>query len=82
MSIVSPEANPLIPKKLLLAAMEKSVSERLGGIFRDLGEHTKGMSEADAKEAKLMLIDMVEVAATNFCRKMKLRVERKEDQSE
>lgn len=71
-----------IPERLLRAAVEKSVSEKLGSVGRELGELTKGMTEADAKEAKLMVLEMVRSACGVFYAKMKARIESKEDKSE
>ena len=65
-----------IPERLLQMAVEKQVSERLGTIGREL---TKGMTEADAKEAKLMILEMVRNACGEFYTKMKTRIESKKD---
>ena len=64
-----------IPERLLQAAISKQVSERLGTIGNEIGEMTKGMNEADAKEAKLMVLEMVRTACGEFYEKMKVRIE-------
>lgn len=72
-----------ISERLLQRAVNKMVSERLGTIGRDLGELTKGMTDTDAKEAKLMVLEMVRAACGDFYTKMKTRIEsNKKDQSE
>lgn len=70
-------SHPQIPERLLYAAISKQVSERLGTIGNEIGEFTKGMSEADAKEAKLMVLEMVRTACGEFYTKMKSRIEGK-----
>jgi hypothetical protein len=62
--------------KLLRAEIEKRVHENLGSLGRELGEFTKGMSEADAKAAKIMLLTMVQGAAETFCNKMRARIDK------
>jgi len=64
-------------ERLLQAAVERSLSEKLGGLFRELGDFTKGMTEADAQEAKLMILEMVRTASGEFYTKMKARIESK-----
>ena len=72
-----------IPERLLQAAITSSVSQELGVILRKLGDFTKTMTEADAKEAKLMVLEMVRTASGEFYTKMKSRIEAdKKDQSE
>ena len=65
-----------IPERLIQAAIAKSVSEKLGGHFREFGELTKSMNTADATEAKFMLLEMVRTACGEFYTKMKARIER------
>tara|TARA_B100000959_G_C14957455_1_gene614357 strand:- start:1305 stop:1625 length:321 start_codon:yes stop_codon:yes gene_type:complete len=67
-----------IHERLIQAAITKSVSEKLGGLSRELGELTKDMGPADTTEARLMLLGMVRTACGEFCTKMKARVEREQ----
>ena len=62
--------------KLLQAGIEKRVHENLGSLGRELGEFTKGMNEADAKAAKIMLLTMVQGACETFCNKMRVRIDK------
>ncbi len=71
-----------LPDRLLQAAIERSVSEKLGTLFRELGELTKSMTTADAKEAKLMILEMVRNSSGEFYTKMMARIERQEAQPE
>jgi hypothetical protein len=71
-----------IPERLLQAAVSKQVSERLGSIGNEIGDFTKGMTEADAKEAKLMILEMVRAACGEFYTKMKTRIESRGSKSE
>jgi len=72
-----------IPERLLQAAISKGVSEKLGTFGRDLGEFTKGMTPEDAKNAKLMLLEMMRNAFGEFYSKMKARIESgKKDEAE
>lgn len=66
-----------IPERLLQAVVSKQVSEKLGSIGNELGEFTKGMTEADTKEARLMVLEMVRNACSDFYTKMKTRIESK-----
>jgi len=71
-----------IPERLLQAAINKQVSEKLGSLGSEIGEFTKGMTEADAMEAKLMVLEMVRNAFGEFYTKMKARIESKGGKSE
>ena len=64
-----------IPERLLQAAISKGVSEKLGGLARELGEFTKDMSAGDAKNARLMLLEMMRNAFGEFYAKMQKRIE-------
>ena len=66
-----------IPERLLQSAIRKGVTEKLGSFFREIGEFTKGMTEADATEAKLMILEMVNNASGEFYLSMKTRIENK-----
>jgi len=67
-----------LPEWLLQGAIDRQVQEKLGSAFRDLGELTKDMAEADAQNAKLMVLEMVRTAAGEFYTKMKARIESKQ----
>jgi hypothetical protein len=69
-----------LSERLLGAAIQKSVSEKLGSLGHDISELTKGMTPADAKAAKLMILEMVRTACGDFYLKMKARIEK--DKSE
>ena len=71
-----------IQEKLLRCLVHRSVSEKLGTLFRELGDITGKMTTADAKAAKLMIIEMVASSSTEFCAKMKDRIEKQELQPE
>jgi len=64
-----------LSERLLQAAIKKQVSEKLGSIGREIGDFTKDMTPADAKAAKLMILEMVNTACGEFYTKMKARVE-------
>jgi hypothetical protein len=64
-----------IPERLLQAAVSKGVSEKLGSFSRELAEFTKDMSAEDAKNAKLMLLEMMRNAFGGFYAKMQKRIE-------
>ena len=67
--------NPSISEKLLQMLIDKSVSEKLGGLTREFADFTKGMSDAERKEAALMTLEMVGTATNEFLAKMKIRIE-------
>ncbi len=69
--------NQHVSEKLLLMLIEKSVSEKLGGLTREFADFTKGMSDAEKKETALMILKMVETATSDFFAKMKIRIESK-----
>ena len=69
--------NQSISEKLLQMGIDKSVSEKLNGLVRELADFTKGMPDADRKTAGLMILGMVETAAGEFFTKMKARIESK-----
>ena len=64
-----------ISERVLQAGLQKAVSEKLGSLGHELGEFTKGMTEEDAKSAKLMILEMVRNACGDFYTKMKTRIE-------
>jgi hypothetical protein len=64
-----------LSERMLSAAIQKQVSEKLGSLCRETGEFTKGMTEEDAKSAKLMILEMVRNSCGEFYTKMKARVE-------
>ncbi len=69
--------NQHVSEKLLRMLIEKSVSEKLGGLTREFADFTKGMSDAEKKETALMILGMVETATSEFFTKMKIRIESK-----
>ena len=71
-----------LPERLLQAAINKSVSEKLGTLLNELGAFTKGMSTADSKAAKLMVLEMMRDACGEFHVKMQFRIDRQELQPE
>ncbi len=71
---MSSPQNP-IPTRLLQAAIIKSVSEKLGILAAEYNEFTKNMTEEDAKEARLMILEMMRNAFGEFYAKMKARIE-------
>jgi hypothetical protein len=64
-----------IPERLLQAAVTKGVSEKLGTLGREIGDFMKGMSEEDAKAAKLLILEMMRNAFGEFYAKMQKRIE-------
>ena len=67
-----------IPQRLIQGAITKVLSERMGTISRELNEFTKDMTKAEAREAKLMLLEMSRNAFEEFYTKMKARIEREQ----
>jgi len=67
-----------IPEAILARAIEKSVSEKLGTLTREMGEFTKGMSGEDAGRARFLLLALTEQAAESFFSKMRERLNKKE----
>lgn len=64
-----------LPDRLLQAAISKSVAERLRGLDQEFSELTESMTEADAKAAKLMILEMMRNACGDFYVKVKARLE-------
>ena len=69
--------NQHVSEKLLQMLIEKSVSEKLGGLTREFADFTKGMDEAEKKDTALMILTMVETATSEFFTKMRARIEAK-----
>ena len=68
-----------LPKELLQRLVNKSVSEKLGNLFREVCEINKDMEKAKAKEAKLMILDMVWKSCDDFKTKITARIERQQE---
>lgn len=64
-----------LSRRILQAEVNRSIAEKLGSFNRDFGEVTKGMTEADAKAARLMILEMIRDAFDEFYIKMKARIE-------
>lgn len=71
------DQNRDILERLLQAEVSKNVSEKLGTMLLGMGESTRGMTEADARTAKLMFLEFIRIAADEFLEKMKTRIESK-----
>ena len=71
-----------ISERLLQAAIDKAVSKELGTLAHETNAFTKNMTDADAKEARLMILEMMRSAFGDFYQKMKARIERQETQPE
>ena len=68
-------ANPQgILGKLIQAAVNKAVSEKLGTLFNELCSFAKDMDKVEALSARLMLLDMVSDATGEFITKMRTRI--------
>ena len=67
-----------IQERLIQGAITKVLSERMGTVAREFNEFTKDMTKADAKEAKIMLLEMSRNAFEEFYTKMKARIEREQ----
>ena len=63
-----------IPEMLIRAAVTEEVAAALGNLSRKLGDLTKGMTEADEKEAKIMTLEMMRTACGEFYTKMRARI--------
>ena len=60
---------------ILQNAVSKQVSEKLGGLYRELGEFaTQIPNEEIRKAAKLAIIEMVDAAAREFISKIRQRL--------
>jgi len=70
----------VLSEKLLQSAINEQVSEKLGVLCRELNKFTKDMSKPDAKQAQLMLLDMLKNATNVFYAKMQMRIERPDSQ--
>ncbi len=66
----------LVAKKLLGAAIDKSVSERLGTYMQEVRGLTKrSMTGVEVEEAGFMVLGMIEESCKKFCAKMRERLE-------
>lgn len=67
----------IIVERLLQAAINKSVSEKLNGLIREYDDFIKkdaGMSKNEEKEAGLQIYKMMKIATNNFFVKMDERI--------
>ena len=67
--------NQHVSEKILRMLIEKTVSEKLGGLTREFADFTKGMDDAEKKETALMILEMLGTATNEFLAKMKIRIE-------
>lgn len=62
---------------LLQSAIKKQVANNLGQMNREMNDFVKEMSFDDAREARLMILEMVHTACEEYCAEMKARLEGK-----
>lgn len=70
-----------LAERLLMMVVSDLVSEKLGDVIRQVGDKLKksgSFSEAERKQAKLMILEQVRNAGGEFYQKMKQRIERDE----
>ena len=79
--MTEPTSDQLILEKMFQTVIDKMVSEKLGGLFREHVDNLKalGLQEGMEKQAKLMVIDAVKMATEKFIAKMYVRVSESEE---
>ena len=70
------ELRGLYAWRILQVKINKDTSEKLGILAGELGEGAKNMGEGHANRARLMILEMMQVACNEFCTKMRTRIEK------
>jgi hypothetical protein len=70
--------NLSVVKKLLQAAVERQVSEKLNSLIHGFEDYLKDMSKVEQKEAALIILRMMKITADGFFVKMEKRIQSKQ----